>query len=193
MINKKLKILQDKFETLSVSEQKDFDKLLSYLIDLIESDSTNNNYIKDITKYLSKKIVREKSKNKPLDFSKLRNILVHGQYKAEYREYEAEYNQKLDKIIWIILPELSYFKNLQNLSNFLGNYLNVNIREDEDIHNMITQQKLKTKEEVINAYRNLYSRFKGEKKMESLRELGRGVFVVATKQELNKFQREYSL
>jgi len=193
MINKKLKILQDKFETLSVSEQKDFDKLLSYLIDLIESDSTDNNYIKDITKYLSKKIVREKSKNKPLDFSKLRNILVHGQYKAEYREYEAEYNQKLDKIIWIILPELSYFKNLQNLSNFLGNYLNVNIREDEDIHNMITQQKLKTKEEVINAYRNLYSRFKGEKKMESLRELGRGVFVVATKQELNKFQREYSL
>jgi len=193
MINKKLKILQDKFETLSVSEQKDFDKLLSYLIDLIESDSTDNNYIKDITKYLSKKIVREKSKNKPLDFSKLRNILVHGQYKAEYREYEAEYNQKLDKIIWIILPELSYFKNLQNLSNFLGNYLNVNIREDEDIHNMITQQKLKTKEEVINAYRNLYSRFKGEKKMESLRELGRGVLVVATKQELNKFQREYSL
>ncbi len=193
MINKKLKILQDKFETLSVSEQKDFDKLLSYLIDLIESDSTNNNYIKDITKYLSKKIVREKSKNKPLDFSKLRNILVHGQYKAEYREYEAEYNQKLDKIIWIILPELSYFKNLQNLSNFLGNYLNVNIREDEDIHNMIRQQKLKTKEEVINAYRNLYSRFKGEKKMESLRELGRGVLVVATKQELNKFQREYSL
>lgn len=164
MINKKLQILQDKFETLSVSEQKDFDKLLSYLIDLIESDSTNNNYIKDITKYLSKKIVREKSKNKPLDFSKLRNMLVHGQYKAEYREYEAEYNQKLDKIIWIILPELSYFKNLQNLSNFLGNYLNVNIREDGDIHNMITQQKLTTKEEVINAYRNLYSRFKGEKK-----------------------------
>jgi hypothetical protein len=192
MINKKLKILQDKFETLSVSEQKDFDKLLSYLIDLIESDSTNNN-IRDITKYLSKKIVREKSENKPLDFSKLRNMLVHGQYKAEYREYEAEYNQKLDKIVWIILPELSYFKNLQNLSNFLGNYLNVNIREDEDIHNMITQQKLKTKEEVINAYRNLYSRFKGEKKMESLRELGRGVLVVATKQELNKFQREYSL
>jgi len=193
MISKKLQILQDKYETLSVSEQKDFDKLLFYLINSIELNSINKNFIKDITTYLSKKFAREKSKNKPLDFSKLRNMLVHGQNEAEYREYEDYYHKKLDKIIWIILPELSHFKNLQNLSNFLGNYLDVNAKEDENIHDMIKHLKLKTKHEVVNAYRNLYSHFNGEKKIESLRELGRGVLVIATKKELDKFQREYSL
>jgi hypothetical protein len=143
--------------------------------------------------YLSEKFTIDEFKNNPLDFYKLRELLVHGRNKAKYKKYKYYYHNILDKIIWIIIPELSYFKNLRNLSNFLGNFLNVNIKEDEYIKNMIIEHKLKTKEDVIDAYRNLYICFNEEKKLEVLRELGRGIFVVSTKEELKKFQMKYSL
>lgn len=49
-----------------------------------------------------------------------------------------------------MLPELTYFKNLENLSNFLGNYLLVDKEDDKNVHEKIDNKKLSTKTEVIN-------------------------------------------
>ncbi len=183
MIENKLKKLQSEYKKLSSDQQKDVEKLISLLIDFInQSDSSKKSYFADINKYLSNKLKREKKKNKPLDIFQLRNLIIHN------KPIESEYDKNLQNLVWDMLPELTYFKNIENLSNFLGNYLHVDVRDDNDIHEQIEKKKIKSKHDVIDEYRKLYEGFSKTKKKESLRELARGMFVVAQKDELFKFK-----
>lgn len=94
----------------------------------------------------------------------------------------------LQKLVWNILPELRHFKDLEKLGNFLGNYLHAEIEDDENIRERIKNHELKTKHDVVNEYRKIYTGFTARKQKKSLRELARGMFVVAHRDELAKFR-----
>lgn len=183
MLDDKLKKLESQYERLPEDRQKEIERLISFVIDFVNHDDrSKKSNISDINKYLLNKLRREKTKNKPLDIFHLRNLIIHN------KPFESEYDKHLQNLVWYMLPELTYFKDATNLSNFLGNYLNVDIRDDNVIHEQIEKQMIKTKHEVVCEYKKLYDGFTNTKKKESLRELARGMFVGAQKDELRKYK-----
>ncbi len=183
MIEQKLNILESKYRKLSSTQQNDIESIISYLIDLVdESEPEKKSYLSEINKYLSNKIKREQKDKKPADIFQLRNILLRN------RPFKSEYDDILQKLVWNILPELKYFTSIEKLSNFLGNYLHVDNKIDENIHKKIKNHKLKTKYGVVEEYKNIYDGFTKTKKQEALRELARGMFVIAHKDELSKYK-----
>jgi hypothetical protein len=88
-----------------------------------------------------------------------------------------------------MLPEMSYFKKLDNLANFLGNCLRVDLKDDKEIHQKISGQNLTTRQQVVESYQSLYQQFELERQHKALHELAQGVFTVATRKELIKFNK----
>lgn len=184
MLNQTLENLEIAYAKLSLVKQREFEAVLLTLDKLIDMEVKHDkDYLKEVKKYLSNKIKREKSNGQPLDIFKLKNLI---RYK---KQYPVEYHDKLEILLWAMLPELSYLKKLDNFANFLGNYLPVDLKDDNKIHEKISHQELTTRQQVIESYQNLYRQFELERQHKALHELGRGVFTAATRKELTKFNK----
>jgi hypothetical protein len=185
MLNQTVENLEMAYAKLSLVKQRQFEAVLLTLDKLIDMEVKHEkDYLKEINKYLSNKIKREKSNGQPLDIFKLKNLIHRkNQYPA------VEYREKLETLLWAMLPELSYFEKREHLANFLGNCLRVDLKDDKKIHEKISHQALTTRQQVVESYKNLYQQFESERKHKALHELGRGVFTAATRKELTKFNK----
>lgn len=184
MLNQTLENLEMAYAKLSLVKQREFEAVLLTLDKLIDMEIKHDkDYLKEVNKYLSNKIKREKSNGQPLNIFKLKSLI---RYK---KQYPTEYHEKLETLLCAMLPELSYFKKLDNLANFLGNSLPVDLKDDKEIHEKISHQELTTRQQVVESYQSLYQQFELEKQHKALHKLGRGVFTVATRKELTKFNK----
>jgi hypothetical protein len=118
--------------------------IISKLISFVEySIQFKKPYLQEINKYLSKKSQRDKSKNEPLDnMSKVRNLLLRGKATSAHHHF-------LEPLVWKVLLRQDRFKDLERLCNFLGNYLQVDIKDDEKVRHQIKNKLLNNKDEAL--------------------------------------------
>jgi hypothetical protein len=182
MLDEQLKKLGIEYQKLDPVAQKECEDIISKLIGFVEySIQFKKPYLQEINKYLHKKSNRDKSKYEPLDnMSKVRNLLLRGKPTSEHHNF-------LEPLVWKVLFRLDSFNDLERLCNFLGNYLQVDIKDDEKVRLQIKNQLLNNKDEVILAYKKLYDNFPREKQEYALRELGRGVFITLKGRKLKPF------
>jgi hypothetical protein len=182
MLDEQLKILGIEYKKLDPVAQNECEDIISKLIGFVEySIQFKKPYLQEINKYLQKKSKRDQSKNEPLDnMSKVRNLLLRGKPTSEHHNF-------LEPLVWNVLLRLDSFNELEKLCNFLGNYLQVDIKDDEKVRFQIKNKLLNNKDEVIFAYKKIYDNFPTEKQEYALRELGRGVFISLKGRELKQF------
>jgi len=188
MLNQTVENLEMVSAKLSLVKQREFEAVLWALNKLINMEVKHEkDYLKEVNKYLSNKIKREKNNEQPLDIFKLKNLIRHK------KQYQVEYHEKLEALLWAMLPELSYFEKLDNLANFLGNCLRVDLPDDKKIHEKISHQELTTRQQVVESYKSLYRQFELKRKHKALHELAQGVFTAATRKELTKFNQTFKV
>jgi hypothetical protein len=173
MLNQQLKTLKTKFAHLSPIEQQDCEEVLTTLILLMEeSAKVQKPYLKEVRRYLSSKFNREQHRNEPLDLFKLRSLLGHR------GKYPPAYHEQTSQAIWTILPELSAFNTLKHLENFLGYTLQATI---------ISFAKIKTKRQLVAAYKKVYDTFDRATQEKVMQKLAVSALVAAPRDELKKF------
>jgi len=119
--------------------------------------------------------------------SKVRNLLLSG------KPTSLAHHHFLEPLVWKVLLRLDRFSDLERLCNFLGNYLQVDIKDDEIIRSQVKNKSLNNKDKVIFAYKKVYDNYPTERKQFALRELGRGVFISLKGRELKQFNELISL
>lgn len=182
MLNQTIERLEMTYGKLPLVKQEAFEAVLLTLDELIDLEVEHDKeYLKEVNKYLSNKIKREKGNERPLDIFKLKNLICYK------KRYPTEYHDQLETLLCALLPEMSYFKKIDNLANFLGNCLRVDLKDDKEIHKKISHQELTTRQQVVESYQNLYRQFELEKQYKALYELARSALLVATRKELTKF------
>jgi hypothetical protein len=178
MIQQQLTSLKTEYQRLKPSEQKDFESILSTLLELAEkSHESKKNYLKDIKKYLYSKAKKETQEETILTIFVLKNLVYRK------NKYDDKIHGLVLSVIWDLLLVMEDFKGNTEFYNFIGYFLRADL-PDGKIPS--------TRQEIVDAYRRLYETFPSEVQKERMRDLAINTFGAAKPAELRQLNNRFA-
>ncbi|MDM8551875.1 hypothetical protein QUF72_17460 [Desulfobacterales bacterium HSG2] len=171
-INTEINRLSDIYHSLDKFERSKFFTLLDLFIKAVRKKSDHSELIKFLDSYINK----GKDKNSDTySFKKIRSLIA-SRKEIPQRDYE-----RINEFIWKILPELSLFRDINELNNFLSYILNFEAKY---------HPRLKNKRKLTDIYKKFYDSLDKDERDEIFRDLALRVFAEVSKKERDRYMEK---
>jgi len=173
MLKDKIKKLKELSDRLSPIQAQQFETVLDKLILKLNAQIESTDRLPRTNR---------KSHTTPNEAAELANLFKLKEFVLKKRKSPLEIDNILYCHVWHLIPEISSFKDVNELDNFLSYTLHSNIKKPASY--------AQSKDKLVEWYRNAFDAMDQDAKQTVFNDLARRIFATATKEDFSRIVKK---